>query len=1159
MPRPDLQLLCQPAGSGKTYHCLRIFRQALSNQPSGFDRRSFFILPSREHVNRVNDLLLRDFSSSSAPLKGLIHPAVLTINEFLNHLAGISTANTPGDILRLFLIKSILAENPLEYYEAAKRHRGFAELAGDFIAETKASGISPEELEKLASVARETGPLFAKKMRDLALIFKTYDQKLRGFGLEEPEDLLKDFSDFARERARALNLDLVILDGFFHFSYAQKEFIRTLTRISQRVVVTLTLDKNADRGHVFAYPEETRQALLAMGFKEAGATGAKNHRAKAAPLVILERTLFSRASRPGLPDQAADRSQPELSRASRPGLPDQTADRSMTELSRADRPGRPDQTADRSLRGQTAVHIFEATGVSGEIEMIAREIRRLYREGAYHFSDFCLIFRNIGAYEEVVRAVFDSFRVPVEIHERKKLKQNAFIRAVVRWLRVLREGWRREDLFALLQSNYYGFDQEAVRGLEQKSLEEGVLEGAEAWAALCGQLGQAAEGGSERQARSGGSGRLSGKEKAVLEDLIEEHKKMSPARHPAVYKTLLLQWIARHGMVRRLARTSGPGLSEQASRDETREDFQAYRMLESILDEITLHRGSGSGEAVLGEYLDHLLAAIELSLFSVPVYEKNRVQVYDVVLALQKEYKVIFTAGLLEKNFPQRVLEDALLKDEERKCLNRNGARFEERLARSSGERFFFYMAVTRAKERLYLTYPRFDLEGKEALPSFYIEEVRHCLGEENIPVRKKGINQVVPLLEEIADEKDLFMILTQGLFEKNERNGHPAGPDLTGPPSAACSYRGWRAAGFYAELFNELVGTEDYLSVLKEAGRNEEKAEIRDPRILAWFKEHGGPFSATRLEAFATCPFRYFAEHVLGLKEKTEGIDRMELGSLIHKILQELYEEMAGPDLAGPSKKDWPLLARKEEVSRRALEKLEELFKTARFPGAKKSEQDLVRARLAETLTEWVEQEHKKELTRKTMPAYFEKRFGFKEKGALDYLRLKGPSGREVLIRGAIDRIDLDPETGAAVVIDYKSGAYKADKLMDHLAKGIELQIPIYLLAAEKLLGLKPAGGELYPVMQPARRRGIYDAPAMAKIAEISSRSSGQLDGPGFRGLLEAVEKKIPEYVERLQKGDIAVRSKACGECPYEHLCRFEKWKLIYSEEEKVWEKPAR
>ena len=479
------------------------------------------------------------------------------------------------------MIKSILAENPLEYYEAAKRHRGFAELAGDFIAETKASGISPEELERLASGARETGPLFAKKMRDLALIFKTYDQKLRGFGLEEPEDLLKDFSDFARERARALNLDLVILDGFFHFSYAQKEFIRTLTRISQRVVVTLTLDKNADRGHVFAYPEETRQALLAMGFKEAGATGAKNHRAKAAPLVILERTLFSRASRPGLPDQAADRSQPELSRADRPGLPD--------------------QTADRSLRGQTAVHIFEATGVSGEIEMIAREIRRLYREGAYHFSDFCLIFRNIGAYEEVVRAVFDSFRVPVEIHERKKLKQNAFVRAVVRWLRVLREGWRREDLFALLQSNYYGFDQEAVRGLEQKSLEEGVLEGAEAWASLCGQLGQAAEGGSERQARSGGSGRLSGKEKTVLEDLIEEHKKMSPARHPAVYKTLLLQWIARHGMVRRLARTSGPGLSEQASRDETREDFQAYRMLESILDEITLHRGSGSGEAVLGD------------------------------------------------------------------------------------------------------------------------------------------------------------------------------------------------------------------------------------------------------------------------------------------------------------------------------------------------------------------------------------------------------------------------------------------------------------------------------------------------------------------------------------------------------------------------------
>ncbi len=1067
-----LELFCQSAGSGKTHQCIQTFRQAILKHAPNFEKRAFFILPSREHVNRINDLLLRDIFPAGGPglpLKGLLNPSVLTINEFLKHLAGITIANTPGDILRKFLIKSVLEENTFEYFESAKKHHGFLELAGDFVAEAKSAYLALDEFEKVifsaanpprfASGAAKNAEnsLFAKKVRDLARMFKAYDQKLRGFGLEDPEDLLRNFVDSAPEREPFLHLDLVILDGFYHFTFAQRKFLSAISSIAEHVIVTLTMDQRPERSHIFSYPEETRQALLDMGFRSVGRPAAKNRRTSVPALAFLEKNLFA------------------------------SSERSAFESS------------------QNAVQIFEATGVSGEIEMIAREIRRLYREGSCHFSDFCLILRSIGAYEEVVRAVFASFGIPVEIHERKKLKQNAFVRALTQWLRLIRENWRREHLFALLQSNYYGFDPQAVRSIEQRSLEEGVLEGAEAWEILCAKLPVV--------------------ERKILESLLEEYKKMTPVRHPAAYKTLLLQFIGKYQMTRRLA----------CQDDATRDDFQACRTLETLMDEITLHRGrEADGGLLSNDYLDYLLAAIDLSLYSVPIHEKNRVQVYDVILALQKEYKVIFIVGLLEKNFPQRVLEDALLKDEERQGLNHRGTHFEERLARGSGERYFFYMAVTRAKERLYLTYPRFDLEGKEALPSFYIEEVKHCLGEAKIPVRKKEINQVVPFFEEVCAERDLFMILTQGLFEKKESREQPL--------------------RLYASLFNNFMNDRDYISVLAEAARDEEKAEIRDPRIFAWFKNHKGPFSATRLETFATCPFKYFSEHVLGLKERPEGIDPMELGRVIHQILQELYEE-----IASPVKSKWPLIVRKEEVAKRAREKLEEVFQKARFMGAKKLDQDLTRARLWETLEEWMEQEYKKELTRKTVPAYFEKRFGFPEEGSPDYLRLKNDTGEDILIRGVIDRIDIDPETKAAIVIDYKSGAYKADQLMDHLGKGIELQIPIYLLAAGELLGLRPVAGEIYPVMAPAKRKGIYDAAAVAEIAEVSSRSAGLLEGPDFRALLETIKAKIPEYVERLQSGDIAVRSKACGECPYDHLCRFEKWRLIYSEGEKVWEKSAR
>jgi ATP-dependent helicase/DNAse subunit B len=48
---------------------------------------------------------------------------------------------------------------------------------------------------------------------------------------------------------------------------------------------------------------------------------------------------------------------------------------------------------------------------------------------------------------------------------------------------------------------------------------------------------------------------------------------------------------------------------------------------------------------------------------------------------------------------------------------------------------------------------------------------------------------------------------------------------------------------------------------------------------------------------------------------------------------------------------------------------------------------------------------------------------------------------------------------------------------------------------------------------------------------------------------LLRSTEKKIVEAAARLRAGDITVRSKDCKYCKFDSLCRFEKWKQIYTE----------
>jgi RecB family exonuclease len=72
------------------------------------------------------------------------------------------------------------------------------------------------------------------------------------------------------------------------------------------------------------------------------------------------------------------------------------------------------------------------------------------------------------------------------------------------------------------------------------------------------------------------------------------------------------------------------------------------------------------------------------------------------------------------------------------------------------------------------------------------------------------------------------------------------------------------------------------------------------------------------------------------------------------------------------------------------------------------------------------------------------------------------GP-GRTVRLKGQIDRVEISPDGGRARVTDYKTG--KVDRYKpDLLRGGTTVQLPLYMLAAERLLAVRrpaPAVGE--------------------------------------------------------------------------------------------------
>ena len=95
-------------------------------------------------------------------------------------------------------------------------------------------------------------------------------------------------------------------------------------------------------------------------------------------------------------------------------------------------------------------------------------------------------------------------------------------------------------------------------------------------------------------------------------------------------------------------------------------------------------------------------------------------------------------------------------------------------------------------------------------------------------------------------------------------------------------------------------------------------------------------------------------------------------------------------------------------------------------------------------------------------------------------------------MLRGRIDRVDYSP-AGDAVVVDYKSGSAT---LPSRWMREGKVQVPLYMLAVERLLERTAVGGFYQPLSgEDLRARGILD-----EDTGSSSAASATTSGPGRR-----------------------------------------------------------
>jgi ATP-dependent helicase/nuclease subunit B len=317
--------------------------------------------------------------------------------------------------------------------------------------------------------------------------------------------------------------------------------------------------------------------------------------------------------------------------------------------------------------------------------------------------------------------------------------------------------------------------------------------------------------------------------------------------------------------------------------------------------------------------------------------------------------------------------------------------------------------------------------------------------------------------------------------------------------------------------------------------------------------------FSATELEIYARCPFRFFAERVLRLEEALEPeeeITPLDKGTVLHAIFRDFYRRWlrrGGAPIAQDNVAEALDLLRaiadehlgklpyRGAVWRKFRDRMtgQPLSPTASVPGLLRRFLDVEMETLARTAYR---------------PRYLELGFGQQRRGEmLDEESCAEPlavnaRGRRVLMHGVIDRIDTSDEQQTFCVLDYKSGSNIPT--MDDVRRGPSLQLPVYVLAARMLLGagyrLAAAG---YYQTKDAADCGLRSVVGDASLAEPGPgpppSRGGALQPAEVNDWLTAEASAIARHVLGIEAGrfevtDLDEERADCRSCDFKHICRY-------------------
>ena len=793
--------------------------------------------------------------------------------------------------------------------------------------------------------------------------------------------------------------------------------------------------------------------------------------------------------------------------------------------------------------------LYSATDPYNECEFVARQIKRLVFEKDYLYSDISVICHDTQPYNGILNVIFDKYDIPYFMDTHKDIEVKPVIRLVNSIFRLILDNFEREDVISFLKTGLTSNSEEEISIFENYVYVWNINN-----SSFKTEFKQNPRGFSENFKDSDIKNLETAEKvrKSVTEPL-SEFKESIKDKNGLEITTQLYNLLTKLNVQNTLSKMYDE--LEKGEKGLGEEQIRVWNILMEALDKtVAVVSDMTLSAKRYYELLSIQIASLELAqipqtLDSVTVTTAQRVRLSN--------QKVSFLIGCIDGVFPSVPHTSGVFSSFELKLLSLNEIKLSDDFSNLANlETFMAYCCMTSSSEMLYASYPMADLTGEQNSYSSIFDEI------------KKAYSNIIMLDKADFDSRKDSMYAVKPAFEEYARSLSENNEELSG----------------LREFFDN---DECYSSKSKAVKRSLDKSpfKIEKPENAKKLFGDNLRISASQIEKFNNCPFSYFCNYGLNIRERRRAeINPMEYGTLVHYILEQFFTKYEKSVYSQMNDED--ILSFVNDILNSYIENY--------FGGSEAKQKSFLYKLSVLSQNVFILLKHL--ITELSQSKFDVADCELSIGNDIPSYTVKLPTGENIAVCGNVDRVDIMHSGNETYlrIIDYKTGG-KSFKLSDILY-GLNLQMLLYLYSiklkgTEKYGNIIPSGILYMPATVPVlpvsedmteekieselnkklRMNGLLLSraevikgmdnsekgeyiPAKIKLDEVvpcSSLATLEEFGKIFKKLDMTVRKMGEDlYSGKIQASPAKGTYDACQYCPYDSVCAYRMSKEITVEE---------